>query len=105
MMSVELSIGIRTSLDASKSTSIGRLRSFSGNRRFSRNRLYTFSTSTIDTNKERGKATKDITVVLKFIKKKNKTIMTKTEPSNRDFCMLSIELSIKRDCRNTSVEM
>ena len=135
MMSVELSIGIRTSLDASKITSIGRLRSFSGNRRFSRNRLYTFSTSTIasstrepiaiaipprlivfivspikwrvsiDTNKERGKATKDITVVLKFIKKKNKTIMTKTEPSNRDFCMLSIELSIKRDCRNTSVEM
>ena len=47
MMSVELSIGIRTSLDASKITSIGRLRSFSGNRRFSRNRLYTFSTSTI----------------------------------------------------------
>ena len=35
MMSVELSIGMRTSLDASKITSIGRLRSLSGNRRFS----------------------------------------------------------------------
>ena len=51
----------------------------------------------IATSNDKGNATSDIMVVRTFIKKKKSTIITKIAPSNRAFCMLEIELSIKRD--------
>ncbi|CCY36416.1 unknown [Tannerella sp. CAG:118] len=59
----------------------------------------------IDTNNDRGRATNEIIVVLRFIRNRNNTIITKNAPSNNDFCILSIELSMKRDCLNTSFEI
>jgi len=47
MISVELRIGIRTSFEALNTTSSVLRRSASAFRRFSRSRLYTFSTSTM----------------------------------------------------------
>ena len=58
----------------------------------------------METNKERGKATSEITVVRIFIRNRNRTITTKKLPSNRLFFTLLIELSIKRLWRNMSVE-
>ena len=59
----------------------------------------------IATSKERGKATREMIVVRKFIRKKNRTMMTNRAPSKRAFWMLSMELLIKRDWRNISVEI
>lgn len=55
-------------------------------------------------NMDKGKATNEIKVVRKFMRKKNNTITTKTAPSNKAFCMLLMELVMKRDCLNISVE-
>ncbi len=49
----------------------------------------------IETSKDNGKATNEITVVRIFIKNRNKTITTKKLPSNKLFLTLLIELSIK----------
>ena len=51
----------------------------------------------IETNKESGKAIKEITVVRTFIKNSARTITTKKLPSKRLRFTLSIELSIKRN--------
>ena len=134
MINVELRIGIRTSLEASKTTCKEDNRSSAAFRWFSRNLLYTFSTSTIAsstkepmamarpprlmvlivspkacntriaTNRDKGRATSEMIVVRTFIKKKKRTIITKTDPSNKAFWILLIELSINRDWRNMSVE-
>jgi len=135
IINVEFKIGIRTSLDASNTNCRSGMRSSLGFRRFSRSRLYTFSTSTMasSTNEpmamarpprlmvlmvspkawstriaismESGKAMSEIRVVRAFIRKKNSTITTKMAPSNKDFWMLLMELLMKRDCRKMSVEM
>ena len=58
----------------------------------------------METNRERGRATSEITVVRIFIRKRKRTITTKKLPSNRLFFTLLIELSMKRLWRKISVE-
>ena len=111
IINVELRIGKRTSLEASKTMFINGCRLPSGFIRFSRSRLYTFSTSTmasstsepiaiaipprlmvlmvrpikwstnIDITNDRGMVTREINVVRTFIRKINNTITTKKPPS------------------------
>ncbi len=57
------------------------------------------------TNNESGSATNEMTVVRKFIRKKNSTTITNSAPSNSACCILWIELLIKRDWRKISVEI
>ena len=134
IINVEFNIGIRTSFDASDTTSNNGIRCSCGFRRFSRKRLYTFSTSTIASstsepmaianpprlivlivspkpyitntaiNIAKGIAVNEITVVRKFIKKKKSTTTTNTAPSSKALRILPIELSMKRDCRKISVD-
>ena len=134
MINVEFRIGIRTSFEPSKTISMVGRRSVAGLNRFSRKRLYTFSTSTIASstnepiaiakppklivlivnpkacitriaiNIDKGRATREMIVVRKFIRKKNNTTITKTAPSSKASWMLWIELLIKRDCLKMSVE-
>ena len=47
--------------------------------------------------------TREITVVLTFIRKRKSTIITKRPPSNRDFLILSMELSMNLCWRKMSV--
>ena len=105
-------------------------RSSSGISRFCRNRLNTFSTSTIESSTsepmamaipprlivlmvspiqrmarsdatiESGMETSEITVVRQFIRNMNSTMITKIAPSIKDCFTLSNELSMKRDWRN-----
>ena len=105
-------------------------RSPSGISRFCRNRLNTFSTSTIESSTsepmamaipprlivlmvspiqrmarsdatiESGMETNEITVVRQFIRNMNSTMITKIAPSIKDCFTLSNELSMKRDWRN-----
>ncbi len=105
-------------------------RSPSGFSRFCRNRLNTFSTSTIESSTsepmamaipprlivlivspiqrmarsdatiESGMETSEITVVRQFIRNMNSTMITKIAPSIKDCFTLSNELSMKRDWRN-----
>ena len=126
MINVEFKIGIRTSLEALNTTWMTERRSFSGRRRFSRRRLYTFSTSTMasstsepmamaippklmvlivspmkcrvrmDTSSESGRVTSEIIVVRTLARNRNKTMTTKIPPSKRDFFTLLMELSMKR---------
>ena len=58
----------------------------------------------METNKANGKATKEMTVVRTFIKKRKSTITTKTLPSKRLRFTLLMELSMKRLWRKISVE-
>ena len=125
MMKVELSMGIRTSLEASNTTSSTLRLSASGLRRFSLSRLNTLSTSTIASStsepmaiamppmlmvlmlipvtlstmivmsRERGMVTSDISVVLTFIRNRKSTSITNSAPSTRAFLMLPIEASMK----------
>ena len=111
IISVELNIGMRTSRDASNTTLLTSGLSPSGSRRRSLRRLKTFSTSTIAsstsepiaiampprlmvfivspmawsvsivTTSDRGMVTRDIIVVLTFMRKRNSTMMTKNPPS------------------------
>ena len=52
----------------------------------------------METNNEIGIASKEITVVLQFIKKMNRIIITKNAPSKRVIFRLLIEASMKSDC-------
>ena len=134
IISVEFRIGIRTSLEALNTTWITERRSLSGRRRFSRNRLYTFSTSTMasstsepmamaipprlmvlmvspmkckvrmETSSERGSVTSEMTVVRTLARNRNKTMTTKMPPSKSDFFTLLMELSMKRLWRKMSVD-
>ena len=54
---------------------------------------------------DNGSATKDIIVVLKFIKKMNNIITTNIAPSMRECSILFMELLIKRLCLNVSVDI
>ena len=56
-------------------------------------------------SRESGRATSEMMVTRPFMRKKNSTITTKIAPSHSDLEMLSIELSIKRDCLKISVEI
>ena len=135
IMSEELKIGILTSDEELYTTSITEARLSAGRSLFCRNRLYTFSTSTIASSTsepiaiampprlivlmvypkkwseitviiiDNGRATSDIIVVRMFIKKKNKIITTKTAPSISARWMLEIELLINEDCLKISVEI
>ncbi len=135
MINVEFRIGIRTSFEPSKTISMVGRRSVAGLNRFSRKRLYTFSTSTIASstnepiaiakppklivlivnpkacitriaiNIDKGRATREMIVVRKFIRKKEQHHNhKKTAPSSKASWMLWIELLIKRDCLKMSVE-
>ena len=59
----------------------------------------------METSRESGMATKEMAVVLTFIKKRKSTTMTKRLPSTKLFFTLLMELSMKRLCRKMSVEM
>ena len=52
-----------------------------------------------------GMATIEISVVRRFIRKKNSTIMTNSAPSSRVCCRLLMELSMKSLCRNMSSDI
>ena len=126
MIKVELSIGILTSFDASYTTSRTSLP------RDCRSRLKTFSTSTMEsstsepiamaipprlivltvspmnfetrrvTRIDSGIETKEMRVVLQFMRNMKRTKTTNMPPSMRDFLTLEIEPSMKRDWRNIS---
>ena len=131
---VELSIGMRTSREASKMTSMtGRLPGI-GSWRLSRRRLYTFSTSTmasstsdpiamhrpprlivlmvrsracsatIAARSDRGMVTREMSVVRAFMRNMKRTTTTNRAPSSRASFTLSILLSINLDWRYTSVD-
>ena len=106
-----------------------------GSDRLSRNRLYTFSTSTMasstsdpmaiampprlmvlmvypirlrtstDIITDKGRGNQEISVVRIFIRKKNSTTITNSAPSSSDSCRLEMELSMKELWRNMSVEI
>ena len=126
MINVEFRIGIRTSFEPSKTISMVGRRSVAGLNRFSTS---TIASSTnepiaiakppklivlivnpkacitrIAINIDKGRATREMIVVRKFIRKKNNTTITKTAPSSKASWMLWIELLIKRDCLKMSVE-
>ena len=125
---VELRIGIRTSFEASKTTFSVDFLCSKGKCRFSRNRLNTFSTSTMasstsepiamaippklivfmvspinlrvstDITNDKGMVTSEISVVLTFIRKMKRTITTNNPPSRSDFLTLSMELFMNLSC-------
>ena len=70
--------------------------------------VLTLSPNWCNTNKEtksdNGMVTKEMMVVRTLAKNKNSTITTKSAPSRSESFTLSIELWIKRDWRNTSVD-
>ena len=131
---VELRIGMRTSWEAWKTTVTTSRRSSLGSRRFSRNRLNTFSTSTMASSTsepmamaipprlivlmvcpkacrvsrvirmERGMVTSEIRVVRVFIRKRNRTMTTNKTPSNNDFWTLPMELLMKLAWRKRSAD-
>ena len=133
IMNVEFNIGRRTSREASNTTSSTPFLRSAGRRRFALRCLKTFSTSTIasstrepmaiaippilivlmvspmnfnvktDTNKDRGMVTRDMRVVLTFIRKRKRMMTTNSPPSMRDFLILSMQLSMNLCCRNMSV--
>ena len=132
MMSVELSMGMRTSLDALKMTSMSFLRIWEGWLLFSLMRLYTFSTSTMasstsdpiamqspprlmvlmvrprrcstsmEVSRAMGMVTSEMTVVLTLARKRKSMTTTKMAPSMRACRTLLTLLSMKRDWRYTS---
>ncbi len=53
---------------------------------------------------DRGMAVSEMSVTRPFIRNTSSTRTTKKAPSMREFLMLFIELSMKRDCRKISVD-
>lgn len=51
-----------------------------------------------------GSATSDTKVVRRFIRKKNRTIITISAPSSSEACRLLMELAMNSDCRKMSAE-
>ena len=133
IMKVEFSMGIRTSLEASNTTSSTLRRWPSGFRRFSRRRLNTLSTSTIASStsepiaiaippmlivfmliplirstmmvirSDSGMVTSEISVVLTFIRNRKSTRITNSAPSISACRILPIEASMKSLWRKMSV--
>ena len=125
MMKVEFSMGMRTSLEASNTTSSTLRLCPSGFRRFSLRRLNTLSTSTIASStsepmaiamppmlivlmlmplmrstmmvisRERGMVTSEISVVLTFIRNRKSTRITNSAPSISALRILPIDASMK----------
>ena len=125
MMKVEFSMGMRTSLEASNTTSSTLRLCPSGFRRFSLRRLNTLSTSTIASStsepmaiamppmlivlmlmplmrstmmvisRERGMVTSEISVVLTFIRNRKSTRITNSAPSISALLILPIDASMK----------
>ena len=131
--SVPMTMGLRTSEEALKITTRELIRSASFLRKFSFKRLKTFSTSTMasstrapiataipprvmvlmETSKrektrmvsaiDKGMAVKVMKVILQFIKKMKRIIMTMMPPSRTASMTLSMARSIKIDCLNKSL--
>ena len=125
VMMVACTTELRISTEASNTTDNTPRRSWGGNAWFSRSRLYTFSTSMIASStsepmamaipprlivlmvspialststavsSERGSAMREMIVVRVLIRNRNSTMTTNSPPSNKAFCTLSIEFSIK----------
>ena len=125
MMKVEFRMGMRTSLEASNTTSSIFLRCPSGFWRFSLSRLNTLSTSTMASStsepiaiaippmlivlmliplmrstmmvisRDSGMVTREIRVVLTFIRNRKSTSMTNSAPSISALLILPIEASMK----------